>query len=211
MGFFKRSKRGDDGQSMQALAEELGLTYIDAALDDDYRAAMGPLPPLSLFRQGNEASIFNLSYGRLHDLDTRVFNFDLVSHASDDARAHRSCVLLTFDAHFPEVFISPRDGLPRLGEKLTDAGIAFASHGFQKRFRVQATNRQHALDIIDPDMEHFLLDAAHDRLRIELQEGALLGHVPDLPGADEFGPLIDCMHGFYKRIPQQAWQLYRSL
>ena len=208
MALFKKKKR-DDTSSMQTLAEELGLRYAGRA-DQEYLDSVGPLPDLPLLREGSEDNISQLVYGELDGIGTQIFNFEITTYAEDDARA-RSCILFTHDdVVLPEVFIAPRDRQPRLGEKLREGGVAVGSTELMQRFSVQARSREHASNLISPEVDAWLVASPIQNLRIEMREAAILGHVPDLPGANEFRTLLEIMRGFHKRIPDRVWQEYRT-
>jgi hypothetical protein len=195
---------------MQPLAQRLGLHYSDG-VDDQYRATMGPLPDLPLLREGNEDSISNVLYGTIDQLAVRLFVFESASH-HEATGLERSCVLLTFEGTvLPDMFIAPRDRLPRLGEELREGGVVMGSSQLMERYAIQAREREHARELVSPELEQWLIGCPIEGLRIELGGGAILGHVPDVPGPDELAQLYDFMRGFHQRIPDRAWRGYRKL
>jgi len=211
MALFRRKPKQDDTEAMRALAASLGLTFAGRA-DEGYLQAMGELPDLPLLREGNESSIHRLVYGRLDQVETRMFDFVPVSNVEYPGDERRSCVLLTFPTmNFPEVFVSPRDRLQRLGEQLREGGVAIGTPELMRKYRIQAHVARHATDLLSTDAQQLLADCTITGLRIEIAGTAILGHVPDLPGANEFRVLHDFMHEFRQAIPAQAWERYRRL
>lgn len=212
MSFFRRKAAPqDDTAAMQALASQLDLTFAGRA-DEGYLAAMGPLPDLPLLREGNEGSIARLIYGHRDEVEVRMFDFIPVGHTDYAGDSRRSCVLFTFrNMDFPELYISPRARIQRLGEQLREGGISIGSPELMKKFQIQAHLRQHTTDLLGPDVEQWLLGCPLDGIRVEFGGNALLGHVPDLPGAEEFRTLLDFMEGFRSRIPEAAWSRYQRL
>jgi hypothetical protein len=195
---------------MRGLAADLGLRYADD-VDADYLATMGPLPELPLLREGNDDSITKLIYGAIDGLDVRLFTFESASHVQVGGIS-RSCVLLTFEGTLlPEVFIAPKDRIPRLGEKLSEGGMAIGSPELMAKYAIQAHNPAQAVDIVSEEIESWLISCPIEGLRIEISGGAILGHVPDLPGADEVAELFRYMRGFHERIPERIWANYRKL
>lgn len=211
MALFRRKPKQDDTEAMRALAASLGLTFAGRA-DEGYLRAMGELPDLPLLREGNEDSIHRLIYGNLDQVETRMFDFVPVSNVEYPGDERRSCVLFTFPTmSFPEVFISPRDRLQRLGEQLREGGVALGTPDLMRKYRIQAHVARHATDLLGSAAQDLLLQCTITGLRIEIEGPAILGHVPDLPGADEFRVLYDFMHTFRESIQPQAWDHYRRL
>lgn len=206
MPLFRR-RRPDEGSAMPALATRLGLTYRaagDADVDVEH------LPDLPLFREGTQGTVTHEMVGTIDDVDVRIFTFDAADQ--ETAEGQRSCVLLTFEGVvFPELYLAPRDRLPRLGETLQEAGVSIDSTRLMARFRIQARTRQAASSIIDAAVEDWLIDCPVPGVRIELRGGALLGHVPALLGPDDLAALLDFVVGLYQRIPERAWASYRAL
>jgi hypothetical protein len=211
MALFRRKPKQDDTEAMRALAASLGLTFAGQA-DDEYRRVMGDLPELPLLREGNDTSVHRLMYGVLDQVETRMFDFVPVVDVEYPGDERRSCVLFTFPrTNFPEVFISPRDRLQRLGEQLREGGVAIGTPELMRKYRIQAHVARHATDLLGTTAQDLLLHCTITGLRIEIEGPAILGHVPDLPGADEFRVLYQFMHAFRESIPAQTWDHYRRL
>jgi hypothetical protein len=210
MALFRRKGSGGSPTGMPALADELGLSYADE-VDDGYLETMGPLPDLPLLREGNDDSLSRIVYGTIDDVGIRAFDFESASHA-DDRGLMRTCALVTVDGSLlPEVFIAPKERLPRLGEKLRESGVAIGSPEFMQKFSVQAHGREHAVNLIGPDVEQWLLTHPIDHLRVEIRGGAILGHVPRVEAVDDVRKLVILVRGFHARIPELVWHSYRML
>lgn len=209
MALFRR-KAATGAKTMPAFAESLGLVYVEHPTAEDLTEE-GPLPDVPLLKETDPTLVSRLMYGDVDGLGLRAFSYAPRSYGTDDTAA-RTCVLLTFEGTvLPDLSISPRGHLPRLGEQIREGGVAIGSAALMKQFAIQARSREHALDMIGTELDNWLTGCTIADLRIETRGPAILGHMPEARDAEDLGEFIDFMRGFHQRIPERAWQLYRKL
>jgi hypothetical protein len=205
-----RRKHTTDAKGMRAHAATLGLEYDDAPTPEALIAS-GHLPEVPLLRDLDPHDISQLLSGEVGGLDVRIFRYAPTSYNAQGSTP-RTCALLGFeDVVLPDIFISPRERLPRLGEKLRDGGVAVGSPELMTKFSIQARSREHATDVIGNELDAWLSGCSLADMRIEIRGGSILAHIPEVGSTAEITDLLEFVRGFHQRISERTWQLYRKL
>lgn len=191
---------------MRGLANKLGLRYVGYPADDDYRADTGGLPNLPLLTAAGDRDVTDLMYGRLGSSNGQLFNLHLDPYEPDPRHAERSCAAITFAAQFPKIIIAPHTHMSRLRQRTAWKSHRSLPDGFKDRFSIDALDTEAVARVFGPDLAGWLSRQRPD-LRLEIQGGALLGHVPRLE-EDEFTQLTELVQGVHLRIPEAAWAEY---
>jgi hypothetical protein len=191
---------------MRGLANKLGLNYVGFSRDDGYRAETGGLPNLPLLTDIGERDVTDLMYGRLGGANAQLFNVVIPAYEPDPRRPDRSCVAITFAANFPRISIGPHTRMSRLRQRTAWKRVRGLSDDFKDRFSIDTSDPDALPKVFDGPIVSFLL-AQSDDLRIELQGGAMLGHVPKVD-EDHFPEFVEIVRGVHQRIPQDAWAEY---
>lgn len=198
-------ERGDV-TGMRGLAHRLGLRYCGDTGDGGYRDEVGELQLIGILADTDPSKqLSDLIYGRYRDRNIELFHYNLGAYPEDPSHPVRSCVLVTFAAAFPPIHIGPHTRMTKLRMSTNRQWLAFAPPEFRDRFHVEAPDNEVARSVLSDEVLAWLM-AGRDDIRLTLEGGALLGHVPRLddddPGWDE---LIDYVIGFHGQIPAQAW------
>jgi len=115
----------------------------------------------------------------------------------------RSCVAVTFAANFPKIVIGPHTHMSRLRQRTAWKSVRSLSESFKDRYSIDATDAAGVAVVIGPEVADWLSSQKLDA-RLEIQGGALLGHVARLD-EDDFTELTDLVQGVHRRIPEAAW------
>jgi hypothetical protein len=195
-----------EDSGMRGLSKKLGLRYVGFPRDDDYVAETGGLPNLPLLADGDAQDVTDLMYGRLGSSTGQVFNLRVGAYDADPRHVERSCVAITFAAAFPKLLIGPHTHMSRLRQRTAWKSMRNLPDGFKDRFSIEAPDPEGVARVLGPDLAGWLGRQRPD-LRLELQGGALLVHVPHLD-EDEFTQLTDLAQGVHLRIHEEAWAEY---
>jgi hypothetical protein len=191
---------------MKGLANKLGLRYVGFPRDDDYRAETGGLPNVPLLTEVGERDITDLMYGRLNGANAQLFNLRIDAYDPDPRQPDRSCVAVTFAANFPKILIGPHTHMSRLRQRTAWKSVRGLSDTFKDRFSIDSHDTDGVARVLGPQVAEWLTSQQLD-IRLEIQGGALLGHVPRLD-EDDFTELTDLVQGVHRRIPEDAWAEY---
>lgn len=193
---------------MRGLANRLGLRYCGTSGDRGYQEEVGGPTLIGPLAAEPPERLTDLMYGRITGRNVELFNVRLGSYPDDPGNPDRSCVVVTFAAGFPKVSIGAHTRMTKLRLGTQRDWLAFAPEDFRQRFNVQAPDNDVARTILSDELVHWLL-AGRDDVRLTLEGGALLGHVPHLDEDDAgWEPLVDYVLGFHAAIPAQAWSDY---
>jgi hypothetical protein len=191
---------------MRGLANKLGLRYVGYPRDDDYRAETGGLPNVPLLAEVGERDVTDLMYGRLNGANVQLFNVRIEPYEPDPRHPERSCVAVTFAANFPKILLGPHTHMSRLRQRTAWKSVRTLSTTFKDRFSIDALDADGVALVLGPEVADWLGSQQLD-IRLEIQGGAVLGHVP-LLDEDDFTELTDLVQGVHRRIPEAAWGEY---
>ena len=198
-----------DNTGMRGLAHRLGLRYCSDTGDRGYQDEVGGLTLVGILEGVEPAKqVSDLMYGRYLDRNIEIFNVNLGSYPDDPSHPVRSCVLVTFAADFPRLAIGPHSRMSQLRLSKNRQWLSFAPPEFRDRFNIDAPDNDAAQAVLSADLLNWLM-AGRDDIRITIDGGALLGHVPILGDEDlAWDPFVDYVIGFHSAIPAQAWADY---
>lgn len=191
---------------MRGLANKLGFRYVGYPRDEDYHADTGGLPTLPLLAEVGGRDVTDLMYGRLEGANAQVFNVHIEPYEPDPRHPDRSCVAITFAADFPKILLGPHTHMSRLRQRTAWKRVRGLSEQFTDRFSIEALDPSRVPVVLGEAVAEWLTGQRPD-LRIEIQGGALLGHVPHLD-EDDLPDLVEAVHGVHRRIPEAAWVEY---
>lgn len=191
---------------MRGLANKLGLRYVGVPRDDEYRADTGGLPNVPLLGEVGDRDVTDLMYGRLDGANAQLFNVHIEPYEPDPRHPDRSCVAITFAAQFPKILLGPHTHMSRLRQRTARQRLRGLPPAFTERFSIDSLDPEGVATVIGPELAAWLTAQRLD-VRIELQGGSLLGHVPRLD-EDAFGELVEVVHGVHRHIPEAAWAEY---
>jgi hypothetical protein len=188
----------EDAGGMRGLARSFNFRYTDE-LDRQYKHDNpAGMPPMPLFRHGQDKPVSELIYGNFGGVDAQIFDFHTLAYPDDPGVVHRTCVLFTFPADYPMLAMGPHTRLSRVNQRSTDA--------FSQRFRITSRDPEVIDLVLDDNLRRWLM-STDERLRIELAAGGLLGHLP-LVDADTVPIVLQQVYGTFLRIPDTAWARY---
>jgi hypothetical protein len=195
-----------DISGMRGLAHRLGLRYCADTTDRGYQDEVGGLALIGILADIEpEKQVSHLMYGRHLDRNIEVFDVNLGAYPDDPSHPVRSCALVTFAADFPRITIGPHSRMSQLRLTKNRQWLGFAPDEFRTRFNVEAPDNDAARAVLSDDMIGWLM-AGRDDIRLTIDGGALLGHLPLLGDEDEaWDPFIDYVVSFHAAIPAQAW------
>lgn len=189
---------GDDVGGMRGLARSFNFRFTEE-LDRQYKHDNpGGLPPMPLFRHGQDKPVSEMVYGRFGGVDSQIFDFRTLAYPDDPGVDHRTCVLFTFPADFPVLSIGAHTRLSRINER--------TANEFNKRFRVTSRDPEVTKLVLDDNLQGWLM-SVDPNLRVELAAGGLLGHLP-LVDTDTVPVILQQVYGVFLRIPDAAWTRY---
>lgn len=195
---------------MRGLAGRLDLRYCGNVGDRGYQDEVGGPSLIGALAQEHPDRLTDVIYGRLNGRNVQVFNIRLGSFPDDPGQPDRSCVEVTFSAGFPRLSIGPHTRMTRLRLGSQRRWLDFAPEEFRQRFNVQAPDNDTARTILSDEVVHWLM-SGRDDVRLNLEGGALLGHVAMLDEDDAgWEPFIEYVLGFHTQIPAQAWSDYSA-
>ena len=165
-----------------------------------------------LFHQGDGRGCENVLTGTWEGLPIRLADYWYYeeSHNSNggSSRSYEqfSVMLTTIDAALPHVRIGHENALSRLFDKLGFDDIQFESEQFNRRFRVQADDRQFAYKLLDARMMDWLLTTGGGHC-YEVNGQWVLAYCKRLP-PEQLTALLHAGKGFIEQVPRLVWADY---
>ncbi|HEU5034601.1 MAG TPA: DUF3137 domain-containing protein [Mycobacteriales bacterium] len=125
------------------------------------------------FDQGDHRRARNVVTGRLADFPLTAFDYSFETHSSDGrgsrtTTTHRFAVAaLQLPGYLPTLQVTPENLLTRIGNAIGLDDVELESEEFNRAFRVHATDRKFASDVLTPRTMEFLLTRRDFSWRIE--------------------------------------------
>lgn len=186
---------------MKQIASQLGFIYerYDRS-DRAYRNYN-----LELFQRSHDSEAYNIITG--DKFGNRIELFDYlytinVTGPETYKETHKCSICLIITKHnFKNLLIRPEDLSDKIASAVGFQDINFESKEFNRRFRIQASDKKFAYDIIHPQMIEFLLSKKGVPY-IEMRDNLLMFYAECEIKPAQYISLFNFAWDFYLKIPQ---------
>ncbi len=168
--YAERKRRGE----LDQLAKRKGWSFTPGK----HTALATRWGQIDLFQQGSNRFSENVMTGRAEGLQFWLFDFhyETYTHDKNGRETHHhwhTCCVMVPPVAFPhELKVRPENFFDKIASAVGFKDINFESAEFSRKFRVKATDRKFAYDVIHPLMMEYLM--RHSRLCFEIEGAALM-------------------------------------